>query len=182
LDGPSPFADFMNDVWGGPPGGTGGTPSPRARLRNDFAAVFGADLRAAFFAGFRAEDFLAADFFFGALFLAALFLRVAGRLAAFRRGFDLFVLFFLAGARFAAFFLLAGAFLRAAFFADFRPFFAAIGHSVIKGLLCRDYWPIVKRIEPASEARPHVTGTGPFRRVRAQLQTGLKIEQVNDRP
>ena len=109
----------MNEVCGGPPGGTGGTPSPLARFRG-FAAGFFAGLRAAFFGAFRFEDFFAA------------LLRAAGRLAALRFGRDFFAafflaLFFLAGARFAAFFFFAGAFLRAAFFADFRPFFAAIG-------------------------------------------------------
>jgi hypothetical protein len=151
---------------GGPPGGTGGTPSPFARLRNVGADFFAGDLRAAFFAGFLAEDFREADFFFGALFRAALFFRDAGRLAAFLRGFDFFALFFLAGARFAAFFFLAGAFLRAAFFADLRPFFAAIGRLRIRGLLSRDYRPFVKCIEPASEARCRVIVTRRFRRCR----------------
>lgn len=130
LDIPTLIALFVNVVWGGPPGGTGGTPSPRARFMN-FARLgfFAGALRAAFFgADFRGEDFFAADFLRELLFFGALFFRAAGRLAALRFGRDFFAALFLrAGARFAAFFFLAGAFLRAAFFADFRPFFAAIG-------------------------------------------------------
>ena len=125
LDIPTLIALFVNDVCGGPPGGTGGTPSPRARFMNlRGLAFFAGALRAAFFAG----DFFAEVFRRALLFFAELFLRAAGRLAAFFFGRDFFAAFFFpAGARFAAFFFFAGAFLRAAFFADFRPFFAAIG-------------------------------------------------------
>ena len=107
----------MNVVCGGPPGGTGGTPSPRAFFLKLLVVFFAEDLRAVFLD----EDF------FAELFFAAVFLRVAGRFAVLRFDPDFFApLFLRAGARFADFFF-AGAFPRAAFFPDFRPFFAAIG-------------------------------------------------------